>query len=64
MRLRVRMKCPACGFEFVGAVIDTETWWGKGATPAAAAKVPYCWRCNHPPPMLVVETPVDPEPPV
>lgn len=57
-RISVTLRCPACRYEWLGGVIESETWWGKGLTPAHTAKHPYCPRCQHAPPMEIalVET--------
>jgi hypothetical protein len=57
----VTLRCPKCRYEWLGGMIDSETWWGKGLTPKHIAKTPYCPRCQHAPPMEIAETKTDGE---
>lgn len=48
----VTLGCPACGHEWVSAMIVIGRWWAE--TPARIATRPYCRRCHCKPPMIVV----------
>jgi hypothetical protein len=53
-------QCPACGHQFIAGIVDDQSWWGKGVKPASVVNSPYCVRCQHPPPMLVVKIETQP----
>lgn len=42
MRIEVHVRCPACGYEWLEAIILTETWWGNVTPESCAARV----RCR------------------
>jgi len=60
--VRVCLRCPSCSHVWYAALIDTESWWGKGLKPERIAKQCCCVVCDS------TETPevfdaAPPEPP-
>lgn len=51
--LDVHLRCPLCDYTWHAASIRTGAWWAKGATQENTARVCYCPKCNHAPPMVV-----------
>lgn len=51
MRIDVHLTCPSCDKTWLEAIIETEMWWGKHATPEAVANRCHCKYCQQEPPM-------------
>jgi hypothetical protein len=56
----VRLKCPACSFEWLAAQIDMDSWWGKDTKPETIARACYCPHCHAQPPMQITRTEIQP----
>jgi len=47
-------RCPGCGYTWHLATIRPGMWWADGLTPTKCCKNPYCPKCEHKPPMILV----------
>lgn len=46
--IEVHARCLLCGYRWITALVDPQSWWGKSLKPEKVARIMNCPRCDGP----------------